>query len=933
MIHHELAGVQHGPEQFADAVHRRGCGTDIRLRLRDLRRRRETRHSAEKDILDRAVEIHGLAELRTREFRLRAGDAYVEFADLAVVFLAFLFREQLRAVALGTLLHHALAAGFKFRQLRAQFLRREFRARVAAKLLDPSRAVALRRVEQAHQRGIVADVDRLEQRWIAGALTVAVREARGFAESGERVAVATLRLATDARVRSDRAVVEVGQKLRLRALGRRGHRQRIEDDLRGQTADQRVAEIFLIELVARRSLPTPLIRVAARDLAVQPLHVEATLHKARREIVHQLLVRRRIREVHVIRRLDDAASEIHGPHPVHPRAGEIRILLRAKPIHERTARIGILRERHLAAAENLRREDAPVERRVLLLDARDVLFTQRTLILHRLQIDLLPRHDLARAEQRLQLLAILVAVPLRLPVKARLFLQLLRDAVVAHRVILHTPRPVIHRLEERLELLEVRLRPLVERMLVALGALDAHAEESVRKRERLLLRLAHILPLPEIRHRLALREVRAVLFAKIGSHLLRKFLVALIRARAPGAQHDPRDHLIVRRVFRDALVNPIIPLPRKTVVELQLAAGVELPRIVAGVVAQQRRPPRRVAGRLQQLLDFLRAFVRRFVREKCTHRLRRRRRGREVEARAPQEFRICANLRRLDARLAQLCEHQFVHFRPRLHRREFRSDPAGEIAHRENRGHRLHAVVVKGDDVRVALALRRHETRVIHRGDGLVIRAEARELRDVLDRAVFPACEHLHLDHIAGFLENDLLRRHIEQRKLARLRHVALRATLDPAQDQIVFPRSLVEALLPLVLLAVERRLREDEAPHRLLQIHAHLLRPALALCDRLMVLFKIVAKKRKLESTAPLERPVTLTPAAPRTRHQRNHMPAETRVVRLLNILPALARGFRDMRGSRSLRLLRRRLSLADCVGNDDGRKQTEQQEGSFHE
>ena len=562
-----------------------------------------------------------------------------------------------------------------------------------------------------------------------------------------------------------------------------------------------MAEIFLIEPVARRRLPAPLIRVAARDFTMQPLHVEAARHKARREVVHQLLVRRRIREVHVIRRLDDAASEIHGPNPVHPRTGEVRILLCAQPFHERTARVGILRECHLAASENLRCKNAPVESRVLLLDARDVLFTQRTRVLHRLQIHFLPRHHLTRAEQRLQLLAIVVAFFLRLPVKAHLFLQCLGDRLVVHRLILRAARAVIYRLEERLELLEIRLRPLVERMLVTLRALDAHAEESVRKRERLLLRLAHILPLPEIRHRLALREVRTVLIAKIGSHLLRKLLVALVRTRPPGAQYDPRDHLVVRHVVRDALVNPVIPLPRKTVIELQLTARVELPRIIPRVVAQQRRPPRRVAGRLQQFLDFLRAFVRRFVREKCAHRLWSRRRRREVEAHTPQEFRIRAYLRGLDARFAQLCQHQFVHFRPRLHRRGF---CAHRIAHRENRGHRLHAIVVKGHDVRVTLALRGDEARVIHRSDRLVIRAEARELRHILDRPILPAREHLHLDHIASFLEKDLLRRDIELRKLTSLHHVTLRAALDPLQDQIVFPGSLVEALLPLVLLAVE---------------------------------------------------------------------------------------------------------------------------------
>ena len=184
--------------------------------------------------------------------------------------------------------------------------------------------------------------------------------------------------------------------------------------------------------------------------------------------------------------------------------------------------------------------------------------------------------------------------------------------------------------------------------------------------------------------------------------------------------------------------------------------------------------------------------------------------------------------------------------------------------------------------MRVTRRLRGHEARVVHERDRFVIRAETRELRDILDRPVLPEREHLQLDRITALLENEFLRQHFELRKIARLRDVRFRTGLKPLQDQIVFPRSLVEALLALVLLAVERRLREDEALHRLLQIHANLLRATLALCDRLVILFKIVAEERKLKSPAPLERPVALAPAASRTRHQRNDMPAETRVVRL---------------------------------------------------
>ena len=63
--------------------------------------------------------------------------------------------------------------------------------------------------------------------------------------------------------------------------------------------------------------------------------------------------------------------------------------------------------------------------------------------------------------------------------------------------------------------------------------------------------------------------------------------------------------------------------------------------------------------------------------------------------------------------------------RPRLGHREFCSDL---VRHRKNRRYRLHAIVVKRDDVRIPAALARHEARVVHKRDGLVIRAESRQL-------------------------------------------------------------------------------------------------------------------------------------------------------------------------------------------------------------
>ena len=111
--------------------------------------------------------------------------------------------------------------------------------------------------------------------------------------------------------------------------------------------------------------------------------------------------------------------------------------------------------------------------------------------------------------------------------------------------------------------LVVVLRPLVERVLVALGALDADSQKRVGEAECLLLRLRDGPPRPEMGQSrtvgvfvLGMVALR-VLAVQIG-HFLGVVGVGLIR-RPAGRQHDAFHDLVVGHVGPHALQQPVVP--------------------------------------------------------------------------------------------------------------------------------------------------------------------------------------------------------------------------------------------------------------------------------------------------------------------------------------------------------------------------------------
>jgi len=323
---------------------------------------------------------------------------------------------------------------------------------------------------------------------------------------------------------------------------------------------------------------------------------------------------------------------------------------------------------------------------------------------------------------------------------------------VIHFLARHHAVAEFYRREEALELLVIPLRPLVKGMLVALGALDAHTEKGMGKTLRLGLGLGDVPARPELREVRPVRKVRRVVLTVIRTHLLGKLKVALVFTRAAGGHHHALDDFVVRLIGFQPVKNPVVPLARHLVgvLPVEQVAGV-----VAGVIAQLRGPPRGVAGTLQKLIDFLRALVWIFISEKGAHLAGQRQRAGDVQTRAPQENFVGANPRGHHAELAQLVDDQLVEFGFGRHGGII---AAGLIGPRQNHRHRRHAVVVKRDDVRVALGLAHHEAALVHLGHPLVIRAEPSEAGHVLHRAIVPMRQHAQLNALARLFENQFLR-------------------------------------------------------------------------------------------------------------------------------------------------------------------------------
>ena len=207
--------------------------------------------------------------------------------------------------------------------------------------------------------------------------------------------------------------------------GRRaGHgRDRVEQDFGRQELGLGVREIEAVVRVQRVGGRAELIGAAVQDRADQLLEVVAVLDEVGREAVEQLVVAGGVGVAEVVDRLDDPPADQVKPDPVDQALGE---------------------ERVVGARQPGRQADPPVFGRRVVED---------------------------RAAQRLGL---------HLAARARLA-DVARPGGVDHLFVRQIALLAADLREEGGEAVIVVLRPALERVVVALGALNAHAQEELRR--------------------------------------------------------------------------------------------------------------------------------------------------------------------------------------------------------------------------------------------------------------------------------------------------------------------------------------------------------------------------------------------------------------------------------------------------------------------
>ncbi len=129
-------------------------------------------------------------------------------------------------------------------------------------------------------------------------------------------------------------------------------------------------------------------------------------------------------------------------------------------------------------------------------------------------------------------------------------------------------RPNVDSTEEFREIFEVLLAPSIERVLVALCALNSQAQESVSKTDGNGFSVSELSPHPVVGHRFVFTErfVRSLLL-----HAVTEIDIAFA-AIATNAKNDSFNYFIVRRVGFNTFMNPVIPLlARKIVVKSNVA--------------------------------------------------------------------------------------------------------------------------------------------------------------------------------------------------------------------------------------------------------------------------------------------------------------------------------------------------------------------------
>ena len=398
-----------------------------------------------------------------------------------------------------------------------------------------------------------------------------------------------------------------------------------------------------VGVVGRRA---ELIKLGRENRAHQVLQVVTVLTEVRRQRVEERLIHGRIGGAEIVHRLDHAAPEERRPDAVDRALCEKRIVGVGQPIGQRQPGIAIVRRGEFGGIGRPGFHHRVRQRMPDIATGREV------------------KHLGARRNGWRQPGALL-----------------------------------LHRTEERRELVEVVLAPFLVRMMMALGALQPHPEKQLAEHRRQLRRLASV----TIHH---------------------GWTIVMV---APFGRDDGARELIEGQILAEGFPQPLI----EQIDALHPDAVGIRPQQVGPLVGPVIRP----RGVLHQLLDPFPALVGRGVGNKDARLLRRGQHADRIQCGAADELLVGAAGGRIKSQLLKMCVGAFVDEvgHGKLAVTLGRQDAIG----RHGQVRRVHeAHEARDNDALAAQLTNLNLPSFIDRREFLVLRDKLRQARDVAGRVV-----------------------------------------------------------------------------------------------------------------------------------------------------------------------------------------------------
>ena len=368
------------------------------------------------------------------------------------------------------------------------------------------------------------------------------------------------------------------------------------------------------------------------------------------------------------------------------------------------------------------------------------------------------------------------------------------------------------------------LGPALERMVVALVAVEAHAEEGLRD---ILRHLAGIAQCPEV------------------------IAGGILKGAALG-EHEVANHLVVRTVGDQLLLDPSTEHPDALFPEVLGIALEQIGKFVG--------PESGEGARSDQLVDqgVTLGLRRRGIGEKGADPVRRGRLTGEIEEHTSDKLRIGARGGGIDLHPLELGVDVMIDLAALGHSRKL---IPGAVAHDHHFTRRIEPFVA--DQHRHFAASQRGQRGVLHQRHFLVVARQDGLAGDVARGAVGIGGEDEELLLTTGQVHLDLLRQDSNLLRPRRARLLVLRALGDPLAKHLVIGGARADGLASLVRYFAQRLEQHERF------LHLHPVEPAATevVHQGLIIVLGVVSAERKLEAVLPLRRSMAGALVAPGSR------------------------------------------------------------------